>query len=105
MPADFDKEWNNLEHEVVDAFALGNMKTIADATRAIVDFLGMTPVEGAKPLSNAIQHTLKMSASFLNDQKTLVVAVLAIVNGTVTLKMTVRSSSEVVAASVAGALA
>lgn len=99
---DFRRSWDQMgsDGEVLEKFAL-QFKKLEDAVKAVVDFLGMQPVDGTgvvapEPSGGPRKpHVLHLSGVFLGNVPVLVRAQLQLDDSSgVVLKMAVRSQSQ-----------
>jgi len=105
---DFRRTWDQLgtDGEVLEKFAL-QFKKLDEAVTAVIDFLGMQPVDGTGTISAEViaskkPHILHLSGVFVGNVTVLVRAQLQMddVAGVV-LKMAVRSSDKLISQMVA----
>lgn len=105
---DFRRSWDQIgsDGEVLEKFAL-TFKKLEDAVAAIIDFLGMQPVDGTGTVSPDVvatkkPHILHLSGVFLGNVPVLVRAQLQLDDASgVVLKMAVRSQQQEVSQLVA----
>ncbi|KAJ1419563.1 adaptin N terminal region-domain-containing protein [Ochromonadaceae sp. CCMP2298] len=105
---DFRRSWDQMgsDGEVLEKFAL-QFKKLEEAVAAIVDFLGMQPVDGtgtvaADTAATRKPHTLHLSGVFVGNVPVMVRAQLQMDDASgVVLKMAVRSQSQEVSQIVA----
>eukprot|EP01038_Epipyxis_sp_PR26KG_P005402 gene5402-7486_t len=105
---DFRRSWDQFgtDGEVLEKFAL-QFKKLEDAVTAVIDFLGMQPVDGtgiiaAETLAAKKPHILHLSGVFVGNVSVVVRAQLQMDDATgVVLKMAVRSQSKEISALVA----
>ena len=93
MKANFPAAWEELgpTNELEDTYGLSNFKTLEEAVKNIVQFLGMQPCERSdKVPEGKSSHTLVLAGVFRGGFEVLVRAKLALSDG-VTMQMTVRS--------------
>lgn len=95
---DFRKAWENVgnENEVLEKYAL-QFKSLEDGVVAVMDLLGMQPVDGTgtvKATGAGKPHMLHLSGVFVGGISTLARAQLVMHNGGVVLKIAVRSEDE-----------
>jgi coatomer protein complex subunit gamma len=94
---DFRKAWEDAgnDNEVLEKFAL-NYKKVEEAVVAILDMLGMQPMDGTavvKPDMGTKPHMLHLSGTFVSGEKVLARAQVSSAGpaGGVVLKVAVRS--------------
>jgi len=105
---DFRRSWDQMgsDGEVLEKFAL-QFKKLEEAVAAIIDFLGMQPVDGTGTVSPDLAatkkpHTLHLSGVFVGNVPVMVRAQLQMDDASgVVLKMAVRSQSKEVSQTVA----
>ncbi|XP_033114562.1 coatomer subunit gamma-2-like isoform X2 [Anneissia japonica] len=105
MKPNFGASWDEVgdENEVEETYALAS-KTLADAVKNVVSFLGMQPCERSdKVAEGKSSHSLYLAGVYRGGHDVIVRARLAL-QDTVTMQITVRSTeptvSEVIASSV-----
>ena len=94
MKTNFGAAWEEIgaTNELEDTYALSSMKTLEEAVKNIVQFLGMQPCERSdKVPEGKSSHTLVMAGVFRGGHEILVRAKLALSEGSVTMQLTVRS--------------
>lgn len=103
---DFDVTWNELgpESEVEEVYALSSFKSIDEAIKNVICFMGMQPCDRSDRLidsKNPLHHTLKLVGMFRAEIPVLVIAVLAISISQpevgVTMKLQVRCEDQDIA--------
>jgi coatomer protein complex subunit gamma len=95
MKANFGAAWEEIgaTNELEDTYALSNMKTLEEAVKNILQFLGLQPCERSdKVPEGKSSHTLVMAGVFRGGHEILVRAKLALSDG-VTMQLTVRSEN------------
>jgi len=107
MKGNFSSAWEELgaENELEDTYSLATMKTLEEAVKNIVLYLGLQPCERSdKVPEGKSAHTLLLSGVYRGGHEVLVRAKLALSDG-VAMQLTVRSQdpsvSEVMATAVA----
>ncbi len=94
MKANFPAAWEEVgpSNELEDTYALSTMRTLEEAVRNIVKFLGMQPCERSdKVPEGKSSHTLLLAGVFRGGVEVLARAKLALSEGSVTMQLTVRS--------------
>ncbi|XP_074645566.1 coatomer subunit gamma-2-like isoform X3 [Tubulanus polymorphus] len=106
MKPNFAASWEELgpENELEDTYALSSMKTLEEAVKNIIQFMGLQPCERTdKVPEGKSSHTLLLAGVYRGGFDVLVRSKLALNDG-VTMQITVRSNdphaSEVIAAAV-----
>ncbi|XP_059080210.1 coatomer subunit gamma-2-like [Tigriopus californicus] len=95
MKANFPAAWEELgpTNELEDTYVLSSMKTLDEAVKSIIQFLGMQPCERSdKVPEGKSSHTLVLAGVFRGGHDILVRAKLALSEG-VTMQLTVRSEN------------
>eukprot|EP00095_Tigriopus_kingsejongensis_P010714 maker-scaffold179_size282488-snap-gene-1.26 protein:Tk10714 transcript:maker-scaffold179_size282488-snap-gene-1.26-mRNA-1 annotation:"coatomer subunit gamma-2" len=95
MKANFAAAWEELgaTNELEDTYVLSSMKSLEEAVKTIVQFLGMQPCERSdKVPEGKSSHTLLLAGVFRGGHDILVRAKLALSEG-VTMQLTVRSEN------------
>jgi len=107
MKGNFSSAWEEMgaENELEDTYSLASMKTLEEAVKNIVLYLGLQPCERSdKVAEGKSSHTLLLSGVYRGGHEVLVRAKLALSEG-VAMQLTVRSEnpsvSEVMATAVA----
>lgn len=107
MKPNFSASWEEVgpENELEDTYALSTMKTLEDAVKQIIQFMGMQPCERSDKIAEGkSSHTLYLAGVYRGGHDALVRAKLALSNNGVTMQLTVRSSdpdaSEVLATAI-----
>jgi len=107
MKGNFSSAWEELgaENELEDTYSLATMKTLEEAIKNIILYLGLQPCERSdKVAEGKSSHTLLLSGVYRGGHEVLVRAKLALSEG-VAMQLTVRSQdpsvSEVLATAVA----
>ncbi|XP_064632835.1 coatomer subunit gamma-2-like [Lineus longissimus] len=110
MKPNFGASWEEIgpENELEDTYALSSMKTLDEAVKNIIQFMGLQPCERTdKVPEGKNSHTLLLAGVYRGGYDTLVRAKLALSDGGnngVTMQITVRSmdsaASEVIASAV-----
>lgn len=109
MKPNFGLAWDELgsDNEVEETYALSNFKSIEEAMKNIISFMGMQPCERSdKVPEGKSSHTLYLAGVFRGEDEVLVRAKLAqspSVEG-VTMKLTVRSQNQEVSSLIASAV-
>jgi coatomer protein complex subunit gamma len=110
---DFDGSWTELgaECEVEEVYALSAFKSIDEAIKNVICFMGMQPCDRTDRLTdakNALHHTLKLVGLFRGDAEVLVIAKLAMsINqpeAGVTMKLQVRCEDQDISNFIASAV-
>ncbi|XP_054160589.1 coatomer subunit gamma-2-like [Oppia nitens] len=109
MKPNFMSAWDEMstETEVEETYALSNFKTLEEAIKNIVSFMGMHACDRSdKVPEGKSAHTIYLSGIFRGIDEVLVRAKLALSANTegVTMKLTVRSQNEEVAQFIASAI-
>jgi len=94
MKPNFAASWEEIgeENELEDTYALSTMKTIEEAVKNIISFMGMQPCERSDKVPDGkSSHTLYLAGVFRGGHDALVRAKLALADG-VTMQITVRST-------------
>ncbi|XP_070557647.1 coatomer subunit gamma-2-like [Ptychodera flava] len=106
MKPNFGASWEEVgeENQIEETYAL-SAKSLEEAVKNIVTFLGMQPCERSdKVAEGRSSHTLYLAGVYRGGHESLVRARLAMMEGSVTMQITVRSedhsASEVIAAAV-----
>ncbi|XP_052213767.1 coatomer subunit gamma-2-like isoform X2 [Dreissena polymorpha] len=95
MKPNFGASWDEVgpDNEMEDTFALSTMKTLDDAVKNIIQYLGMQPCERSdKVPEGKSAHTLYLAGVYRGGHDALVQAKLAMADGGVTMQLTVRST-------------
>lgn len=96
----FELAWTeaaNTHVEMEDTYALSDMKTLVEAVKNIIKFLGLQPaMRSDKVPEGKSSHTLFLAGLFRTGHEVLVRAKLALADG-VTMQLTVRSTHNEVA--------
>lgn len=95
MKPNFGASWDEVgpDNEMEDTFALSTMKTLEDAVKNIIQYLGMQPCERSdKVPEGKSSHTLYLAGVFRGGHDALVRAKLAMADAGVTMQLTVRST-------------
>lgn len=93
----FDAAWNELgsDNELEEMFALSSISSIEEACSRVPDSLSMQPLEGTELSFSTSTHKMKLSGRSVNGERALVLAQMVYSSRSgVTLKVSVRSSSE-----------
>jgi coatomer protein complex subunit gamma len=107
LKPNFAAAWEEItnSNELEDTYALSSMKTVEDAVKNIVDFLGLQACERSDKVPEGKNaHTLYLAGVFRGGHDVLVRAKLAAAEG-VTMQMTVRSTDANVSQVIASAIA
>ncbi|XP_061178687.1 coatomer subunit gamma-2-like [Saccostrea echinata] len=103
----FSASWEEVgpENELEDTYALSTVKTLEDAVKQIIQFMGMQPCERSDKIPEGkSSHTLYLAGVYRGGHDALVRAKLALSNNGVTMQLTVRSTdpdaSEVLATAI-----
>ena len=109
MKPNFMTAWDemNPDCEVEETYALSNFKTIEEAIKSIVTFMGMQACDRSdKVPEGKSSHTVYLAGIFRGSDEVLVRAKLALSTNTdgVTMKLTVRSLNTEVAQFIASAI-
>lgn len=99
MKPNFSASWEEVgvTNELEDTFVLSSVKTLEEAVKNIIQYLGMQPCERSdKVLPNKNSHTLFLAGVFRGGHDALVRAKLALADSGVTMQLTVRSSDPIV---------
>jgi len=106
MKPNFAASWEEVgeENELEDTYALSSMKSLEEAVKNIIMFMGMQPCERSDKVPDGkSHHTLYLAGVYRGGHDVLVRAKLALADG-VTMQITVRSTdayaSEVIASAV-----
>lgn len=95
MKPNFGASWEEVgpENELEDTYALATMKTLEDAVKNIIQYLGMQPCERSdKVPEGKSSHTLYLAGVYRGGHDALVRAKLALSDSGVTMQLTVRST-------------
>ena len=95
MKPNFGASWEEIgpENELEDTFALSTVKSLEDAVKNIIQFMGMQPCERSdKVPEGKSSHTLFLSGVYRGGHDALVRAKLAMSDSGVTMQLTVRST-------------
>lgn len=95
MKPNFGASWEEIgqENELEDTFALSTVKTLEEAVKNIIQFMGMQPCERSdKVPEGKSAHTLFLSGVYRGGHDALVRAKLAMTDSGVTMQLTVRST-------------
>ena len=95
MKPNFGASWEEIgpENELEDTFALSTVKSLEDAVKNIIQFMGMQPCERSdKVPEGKNSHTLFLSGVYRGGHDALVRAKLAMSDSGVTMQLTVRST-------------
>ncbi|GAB7353603.1 hypothetical protein MBLNU459_g4022t1 [Dothideomycetes sp. NU459] len=102
----FDSLPADEEHEAEETLQLGNAKNIAEATELLVKTLGMQPLEGSEIALSPSTHSLKLYGKSVTGGKVASLVRMAYsAKSGVTVKVSVRSEEEGLAALVVGGVA
>lgn len=109
MKPNFITSWDeiNPDCEVEETYALSSFKTIEDAIKNIINFMGMQPCDRSdKVMEGKSSHTLYLAGIFRGINEVLVRAKLALASNTegVTMKLSVRCENREVAEFIASAV-
>jgi len=109
MKPNFMTSWDemNPDCEVEETYALSNFKTIEEAIKSIVTFMGMQACDRSdKVPEGKSSHTVYLAGIFRGFDEVLVRSKLALSTNTegVTMKLTVRSQNTEVAQFIASAI-
>lgn len=109
MKPNFMTAWDemNPDCEVEETYSLSNFKTIEEAIKSIVTFMGMQACDRSdKVPEGKSSHTVYLAGIFRGSDEVLVRAKLALSTNTdgVTMKLTVRSQNTEVAQFIASAI-
>lgn len=102
----FSAAWEEVgdEHELEDTYALSSIKSLDEAIKTIVSFVGLQPCERSdKPVEGKNSHTLLLAGLFRGGHDVMVRAKLALDDG-VSMLMTVRSTNANVSQVIASAI-
>ncbi|KAK9449591.1 adaptin N terminal region-domain-containing protein [Limtongia smithiae] len=102
----FQHMWDQLSFEATETYNLPGLGSLREAVKAVVDTLGMQPLEGSEtPMQNAT-HVLKLFARTLNGGKVVSMVRMAYsAKSGVTIKISARAEEEDVPRLVVGAIA
>uniref|UniRef100_A0A0K2ULX4 Coatomer subunit gamma n=1 Tax=Lepeophtheirus salmonis TaxID=72036 RepID=A0A0K2ULX4_LEPSM len=92
----FASAWDELgpTNELEETFALNSMKTLEEASKSIINVLGLQPCERSdKVPEGKSSHTLLLAGIYRDGVEVLVRVKLALVDG-VTMQLTVRAENE-----------
>lgn len=106
MKPNFSAAWEEIGegNELEDTFTLSTMKTLDEAVKKIIEFLGLQPCERSDKVPEGKNaHTLYLAGVYRGGHDVLVRAKLALTDG-VTMQMTVRSTDANVSQVVASAV-
>lgn len=95
MKPNFGGSWEEVgaENELEDTYALSSMKTLEEAVKNVIQFMGMQPCERSdKVPEGKSSHTLYLGGVFRGGHDVLVRAKLALTDNGVTMQITVRST-------------
>lgn len=95
MKPNFGASWEEVgpDNELEDTYALSTMKTLEDAVKNIIQYLGLQPCERSdKVPEGKSSHTLYLAGVFRGGHDALVRAKLAMADSGVTMQLTVRST-------------
>lgn len=95
MKPNFGASWEEVgpENELEDTYALSTMKTLEDAVKNIIQYLGMQPCERSdKVPEGKSAHSLYLAGVYRGGHDALVRAKLALTDSGVTMQLTVRST-------------
>ncbi|XP_045165335.1 coatomer subunit gamma-2-like [Mercenaria mercenaria] len=95
MKPNFGASWEEVgpDNEMEDTYALSTMKTLDDAVKNIIQYLGLQPCERSdKVPEGKSSHTLYLAGVFRGGHDALVRAKLAMADSGVTMQLTVRST-------------
>lgn len=95
MKPNFGASWEEVgpDNEMEDTYALSTMKTLEDAVKNIIQYLGLQPCERSdKVPEGKSSHTLYLAGVFRGGHDALVRAKLAMADSGVTMQLTVRST-------------
>ncbi|KAL4226660.1 Coatomer subunit gamma-1 [Mactra antiquata] len=95
MKPNFGASWDEVgpDNELEDTFALSTMKTLEDAVKNIIQYLGLQPCERSdKVPEGKSSHTLYLAGVFRGGHDALVRSKLAMTDSGVTMQLTVRST-------------
>ncbi|RWS30904.1 Coatomer subunit gamma-2-like protein [Leptotrombidium deliense] len=109
LKPNFGTAWEELseDSEVEETYALSSFKTIDEAIKNVIGFMGMQPCERSEKVPEGkSSHALYMAGVFRGEEEVLVRAKLAIsnVDTGVTMKLSVRCRDPQVAAFIASAV-
>ncbi|XP_014776562.1 coatomer subunit gamma-2 [Octopus bimaculoides] len=99
MKPNFGASWEEVgpANELEDTFSLSSVKTLEEAVKNIIQYLGMQPCERSdKVPSGKNSHILYLAGVFRGGHDALLRAKLALTEGGVTMQLTVRSSDPIV---------
>ncbi|CAE1294820.1 COPG [Acanthosepion pharaonis] len=99
MKPNFGASWEEVgvTNELEDTFVLSTVKTLEEAVKNIIQYLGMQPCERSdKVPPNKNSHSLFLAGVFRGGHDALVRAKLALADSGVTMQLTVRSSDPIV---------
>ncbi|XP_013409237.1 coatomer subunit gamma-2-like [Lingula anatina] len=94
MKPNFAASWEEVgeENEIEDTYALSSMKSLQEAVKTIIQFMGMQPCERSDKIPEGkSSHTLYLAGVYRGGHDILVRAKLAMGDG-VTMQITVRST-------------
>ena len=109
MKPNFMTAWEEMsaDCEVEETYSLSNFKTIEEAIKSIITFMGMQPCDRSdKVPEGKSSHTVYLAGIFRASDEVLVRAKLALSTNTegVTMKLAVRSPNTEVAQFIASAI-
>ncbi|KAK2173712.1 hypothetical protein NP493_854g00017 [Ridgeia piscesae] len=106
MKPNFAASWDEVaeENELEDTFALSTMKTLPDAVKNVIQFMGLQPCERSDKVAEGKNtHTLYLAGVYRGGHDVLVRAKM-VLDDSVTMQLTVRSTdahaSEVIVSAV-----
>jgi len=111
MKPDFSSAWDEIDPdlEIEETYALSSFKSLEDAVKNVIGFMGMQPCERSDKVGEGkSSHTLYLAGIFRGGEEVLVRVKLAISSssseGGVTMKLSVRSTNPEVASFIASAV-
>jgi len=104
----FQEKWDQVgdEFEISQTYSLSTMKSLPDAVKAIIDFLGMQPCERSDQVpAKKTKHTLFLSGVFLGEIPVLARTRMKFEEGAgVQIELTVRSNNDDISTLLASAI-
>jgi coatomer protein complex subunit gamma len=105
---EFAARWEELgeEHECTETFSLSNAKSLQDAVKDILDFLGMTPQEKSEVVpAKRTKHAMFLAGEYLGGVPLLARVRMQIPpSGGVGVQLCIRSTDAELSAAIAGAM-
>ena len=105
---DFPTVWDEIgeENEVEETYALSNFKTLEEAIKNLVTYMGMRVWDRTDKIPDGkTAHTVYLAGIFRGETEVLVRAKLALGSNGVTMKLSVRALVPEVAEFIASAIA